>query len=169
MITAHRLRELLAYDPETGVFRWRVDRSSNANRGDVAGHLRRTGYRAIFVENRCYLAHRLAWLYVHGRWPADQIDHCNGHKDDNRLRNIREASGYQNLANTGPRRNSTTGVKGVCRAGARWRAKIHIRGLWIDLGTHPTIEQAQEAYIRAAQTHFGEFAHSQEQTRSASA
>ena len=100
-LTAERLREVLAYDPDTGVFTWKARTSpfSRVNVGDVAGNLRRDGYIEICVDGRKHQSHRLAWLYVYGEWPADQIDHINGIRTDNRIANLREANNAENHHN----------------------------------------------------------------------
>ena len=84
-LTAERLREVLDYDPDTGVFTRKVRTASSVKVGDVAGSLNGKGYIRIRVDGRLYFAHRLAWLYVHGEWPVDQVDHINGIKNDNRI------------------------------------------------------------------------------------
>jgi HNH endonuclease len=88
-LTAERLRERLHYDAETGVFTRRVG-SSNARAGDVAGSVHSTGYVRISIDGGKYTAHCLAWFYVHGVWPSDQIDHINRNRSDNRIANLRE-------------------------------------------------------------------------------
>ena len=88
-LTAERLRERLHYDAETGVFTRRVG-SSNARSGDVAGSVHSTGYVRIGIDGWKYTAHHLAWLYVHGVWPSDQIEHISRKRSDNRIANLRE-------------------------------------------------------------------------------
>lgn len=85
------LRSCLAYDPDTGVFtRLKTDNPNPAAVvGGVAGHVQPHGYRHIRVGDHRYLAHRLAWFYVYGVWPADEIDHINRDRDDNRISNLR--------------------------------------------------------------------------------
>ena len=97
MLNQKRLKEVLTYDSETGIFVWRSKKSRN--KGKVAGHLRSDGYVAITVDSKLYRAHRLAWLYVHSYFPEHDIDHMNGVRDDNRLVNLREASRACNLQN----------------------------------------------------------------------
>jgi hypothetical protein len=88
-LTAERLRERLHYDAETGVFTRRVG-SGHARAGDVAGTVHRTGYVRISIYGGKYTAHHLAWFYVHGVWPSDQIEHINRKRSDNRLVNLNE-------------------------------------------------------------------------------
>jgi hypothetical protein len=97
-ITAERLRKLLAYDPETGVFRWKVQRG-RVRAGSIGGTLIKSGCHMIAIDWRTYPAHRLAWLCVHGCWPVDQIDHVNGIRTDNRIANLREAIRNENNEN----------------------------------------------------------------------
>lgn len=87
MLTVERLRELLDYDPETGVFRWKEPRRK-CRVGEVAGSLRKDGYVKIQVDGRFYQAHRLAWLCVYGVWPS-AIDHIDGNRANNAIANLR--------------------------------------------------------------------------------
>jgi hypothetical protein len=159
MITSDELLQLLAYDPQTGVFTWRVTMSSRAIRGAKAG-TRNGGYVQLKINKRIYQAHRLAWLYVHGEWPPEFIDHINGDPGDNRIENLRLATSSQNLANSRRRRDNAAGVKGVCwnKRDARWRAQIRINGKKTYLGSFTEIKDAAAAYRSAAEKHYGEFA-----------
>jgi hypothetical protein len=158
-LTASRLRELLTYDSETGEFRWIVRRNGTKS-GVAAGHKTARGYVHLRVESRLYKAHRLAWLYVHGEWPRDQIDHINGVYDDNRIANLREANSSQNKRNTGPYRNNLSGIKGVSwrPRDSRWQAEIRVNGRRHYLGYFKTSEEASAAYAAAAAAMHGEFA-----------
>lgn len=84
ILTHARLRELLDYNAETGVFTWRVSRQGHCKAGSAAGARRHDGYIRICVDQRRVWGHRLAWFYVHGEWPSQQIDHINGNPSDNR-------------------------------------------------------------------------------------
>src|SRR5262245_14923519 len=83
--SAERVRQLLKYSPETGELRWRVSRRGRGARlGRDAGAGHAKGYRRVSVDGRDYLVHRVIWLWMTGEWPAAQIDHRNGVRDDNR-------------------------------------------------------------------------------------
>lgn len=164
-VTASVVRDLLDYDPATGIFRWRVDRRSGrsharvqARAGDVAGSIRTDGYLAIKIEGRSYRSHRLAWLYVYGRWPDPECDHRNCERNDNRIANLREATRAQNNANSSLRTDNASGLKGVYRRNARWAAQIRMNGALRHLGYFDTAKAAHAAYSAAAAKLRGEFA-----------
>ena len=149
-LTAERLRELLDYDRETGVFRWKVRRSPGTKAGDIAGTVLKMGYRKISINDRRYAAHRLAWLYVHGHWPIDQIDHKNTDRGDNRFDNLREATpsiNSQNKRRAMP--NSKTGVLGVSPSRGKFIVGIRIDGKKRNLGRYATVEAAYDVYLEA--------------------
>lgn len=144
------VRELLHYDPETGVFRWRKKHARCIRAGDIAGCLDRfgAGYWRIRIDGKGYSGHRLAWLYVHGKWPEQVIDHINGDRADNRIANLREATHRQNQQNrTRVQRNNTSGVRGVTwdKVTKRWRAYIENMGHTICLGRYDDKERAAKA------------------------
>jgi len=147
-ITPERLRELLHYNPDTGVFTWRASRGHLAA-GRIAGYGNGRGYIQIKVDDRAYVAHRLAWLYMHGRFPSAQLDHINGVRGDNRIANLREASQSENQQNIkGARRGSATRL-GVSFAKGKWRAEIQVNGRRTNLGHYPTEDSAHAAYLSA--------------------
>ena len=151
MITQARLRELLDYDPATGVFTWKVSRGP-ARVGSVAGWKETRGHICIEVDGRSYKAHRLAWLYVSGKWPRDQIDHINCVRTDNRIVNLREATSAENAANSLTYRNNTSGFKGVNwhKKTGKWRAYIGVEGRITHLGLFARVEDAAAAYAEAS-------------------
>lgn len=153
-ITAEIVRGLLQYDPETGVFVWRVDRQANKLKGKVAGRMIGP-YWSLNLFNRNHSAHRVAWLYVHGEWPKHQIDHINGDKTDNRIANLRDVTKSLNMHNiAAPRRDSASGLRGVGwhRSSQKWRAQLSVNGRRVHLGNFSTKEEAYEAYISAKNT-----------------
>lgn len=149
-ITAERLREALDYSPFTGEFRWKETRS-HAVRGARAGHLHSTGYIHISVDGRQYKAHRLAWLYVFGCWPDDEIDHRNGVRDDNRIANLRSASRSENMQNKRVYRSSANGFIGTHfhQASGKWAAVIQSKRRRRHLGLFDSNEAAFAAYEAA--------------------
>lgn len=158
MVTVDRLRQVLNYNPETGVFIWKIPTGKRTKVGSVAGSIRKDGYRPIKVDGHRYLAHRLAWLYQTGEWPTDVIDHINGDPSDNRIANLREASRFQNQQNQGVRKNNTSGFKGVSLSRGRWCAEIRVHGKKKSLGSFDTPEEAHAAYCTAAEQFHGKFA-----------
>lgn len=160
MITAEELRRVLDYDQDTGIFRWLISAGSRAKIGQIAGCRRSDGYWYIGVQGRFYLAHRLIWLYVRGKWPVDDIDHINMDRGDNRIANLREATRSQNMANSKLRRDSACGLKGVSfhKQHNRWRAQVRKDGRVHHLGYFNTAEEARAAREAAAQKYHGEFA-----------
>lgn len=160
-LTAERVREALEYFPESGLFRRRrLAGEYNRKAGTLTPGSRKGRYLAICVDYQCHYAHRLAWLYIHGEWP-EFIDHINGDPFDNRLSNLRLATGSQN--NYNQRRNSRniSGFKGVSYFSktGQWRAAINIgKRHRKHLGLYATPEEAAIVYRRAAAELYGEFA-----------
>ena len=164
-LTAERVREVLDYDPETGVFRRKTHRCRN-HVDVIAGSYgqRRNGKTGISslarigVDGKLYRAHRIAWLYVYGEWPPMNIDHKDGDPFNNRIANLRLATKRQNSHNR--RSMSACGLKGVSLDGRRdlWRARIKLDDKQKWLGYFRTKEEAAAAYADAARQYFGEFA-----------
>ena len=139
-LTAEYLRSILSYDPETGVFTWKVSTSRRVKAGSPDGG----GYLRISVQSRRYLAHRLAWFYVYGTWPEDQLDHINRNRSDNRIANLRDVSHKQNHQNAGKRSDNTSGHPGVSwhKRDSKWQAQIKHSYKRIHLGYFKTMEEA---------------------------
>lgn len=146
-----RLREVLVYEPDTGLLRWRLTLGARAKAGDRAGSRCGHGYVAVGLDGiRSVPAHRIAWALTHGSWPSIEVDHINGDRADNRLSNLRLATTAENHQNMRrARRDNTTGVLGVSRSGDRYRAQIQVAGRKHWLGEHATPEQAHAAYVDA--------------------
>lgn len=152
-LTQSRLKELLDYDPETGVFRWKVARGGRANKvGAVAGATSGGGYRQICIDYTYHKSHRLAFLWMTGAWPEHEVDHINGVRDDNRWVNLRHATRHENVRNIGPHRaNNTSGFIGVSwnKGRGRWSASIGLNSRVRCIGYFPTPELAHAAYLKA--------------------
>lgn len=158
-ISVEEVRRLLHYDPLTGIFTRRVTTGGRygARAGSVAGTLKAdSGYILVSLHSVQYRAHRLAWLYMTGEWPAGEVDHWNAVRDDNRWTNLRDLSTQHNAQNKRrAQRNSKTGL-----LGASWNAKdrrfasrIMVDGRYLSLGYHATAEAAHEAYVNAKRQH----------------
>lgn len=151
------LNDLLSYDPETGVFRWKKSTSNRVKVGDIAGTAQNQGYRVIKIDGSKYLAHRLAWKMHYGNDPKDYIDHINGIKNDNRIQNLRECTHAENLRNRGKNKNNKSGYKGVYLIGSKYKAQIGLIGKITYLGLYDTAEEAHKAYKKAAKYYHGYF------------
>lgn len=113
-LTHARLLELLHYDPETGVFTWKVNVSNRMRAGAVAGTFTAYGHIQIKVAPCLYRAHRLAWFYATGKWPNGALDHIDGIAANNRLANLRLTTHSLNAQNLHrPHRDNATGLLGV--------------------------------------------------------
>lgn len=155
-VTPARLREVLHYDPATGIFTWRYSRKGRPGKaGAVAGSVCDRGYRYICIDRIKYLAHRLAWLYVHGEWPACEIDHRDGVRGANWIGNLRPATSTMNKQNQRRARvdNLSGGMLGVSiqrdNGDVRYRARIMVQGKEIGLGRFDSPEAAHAAYVEA--------------------
>lgn len=150
MLTAERVRELLDYDPDTGVFSWRVNRS-NVKAGAPAGNRNKTiGYVQIGIDGRLHFAHRLAFLHQLGECPRF-VDHINFDRTDNRWSNLRAATKTGNNVNRAPLAANTSGIQGVqfCKATRRWRAVMSVNNRPKHLGRFDTRIEAAAAYAAA--------------------
>ena len=150
MLTQARLKEVLNYDPETGVFTWKIGRPK-APKGGVAGYLNWKGYWIVCVDRVKYRAHRLAWFYVYGCMPDGQIDHINHEKLDNRISNLRVVSNKVNHRNMGKPSNNTSGVVGVSwfKTRNKWVARIRDGKVYRCLGYFDDFNDAVEARLTA--------------------
>ena len=163
-----KLHTIFLYDEKTGNLIWKYDRFSGnwrrvAVAGTIVGIITYNGYRIISADGVSTYAHRAIWAMTYGKWPTE-IDHINGNKLDNRLRNLREATRSQNSYNKGAQSNNkSTGIKGVSRV----QSISQVSGKIITkyavsinkerLGYFRTLESATEAYKRRAEVLHGEF------------
>ena len=141
MITQKRLKEVLHYNQETGIFTWRVKTNRNVIIGSIAG-CNDAGYIRITVDSVLYSAQRLAWLYVYGYSPENFIDHKDRIPTNNWIENLREVSNQCNQRNTGNWATNTSGVKGVYLQGGKWRARVMVNWKHISFGSHLLFDEA---------------------------
>lgn len=135
-LTQERLKELLDYNPETGVFVNRVRRNNRAKAGDVTGCVGSCGYKRIQINGKLYLSHRLVFLYMEGYLPEHFVDHIDRNKLNNRWSNLRHVNHQCNLRNTGNHCSNKSGVKGVCldKRNNKWKAYIKLDSKLRNLG-----------------------------------
>lgn len=141
--TQAEIKHLLHYDPETGVFRWRFSNSPRVKPWDVAGGLCK-GYLHIGLNNGVHYAHRLAWVYMTGEWPNDQIDHIDGVRSNNAWVNLRQATNKQNMENQSLKKNNKSGFRGVSwvTRSKKWKAAVNHNKKRLFLGYFETAEDA---------------------------
>lgn len=137
MLTQEELKKQLSYDPVTGEF-------TRFSTGKKTGSPNKRGYLYIQLNGKHYRAHRLAWLYIYGEWPKDQIDHINHVIDDNRIENLRAVSRIENQRNRKRNKNNTSGYHGVhwCAAANKWAARIKTNGKVRHLGVFENKDDA---------------------------
>ena len=151
-LTQKRLKELLHYDPLTGIPTWKADRQC-VGVGDIAGSKDKDGYIVIKVDYKSYKAHRLAWLYVYGYFPENDLDHIDRIKHHNWISNLRETSKQCNARNTGNPKDNNSGVKGVGwrRANKKWQVRININQKLKYLGYYKSFCEAVCTRLAAEQ------------------
>jgi hypothetical protein len=160
MITQSELKELLHYDPNTGIFTWKVDKAKNVKKGNIAGRKKINSYIQIQINKKLYFAHRLAWLYVHGEMPENYIDHVNGIKSDNKILNLRKATPQENQFNRKLNKKSTSGIKGITwhKTNKRWNAVLNVNNKNIHLGSFINLNIAKQVISNARNKYHGDFA-----------
>lgn len=159
-LTQAKLKDVLEYDPLTGEFLWRQTLGGRFA-GTKAGYQRPGSYLFIRIDGDLHRAHRLAWLYVHGKMPVGDLDHIDGDGGNNAISNLRIATRSQNNANKRREdKRNRSGFKGVSwnAACGRWQAHIKVNRKSKYLGLFDTPEEAHLAYCAAAKAAFGEFA-----------
>lgn len=151
LLTQEELKELITYDPETGFIKWRKSGHGKsikpANISD--GSFNMDGYLRLTIKGKNYFNHRLAWLYMTGTFPENQIDHKNGNPIDNRWINLREVTNQQNQFNQNRKGyyfHKPTG---------KYLSRIMVNGKDVHLGLFDTAKQAHSAYLKAKLKYHG--------------
>ena len=164
-LNAEQARSVLSYDQVTGQFTWKArtnaSKSWNTRYANAfAGAVKPNGYLQIGVNERLYLAHRLAWLWMTGQWPVNEIDHIDGNAANNAWINLRAATSAQNKMNKRIRSDNTSGLKGIWlnRKTGSWAVDIGVDGKRVRLHGFLTPEAAHAAYCDAATRLHGTFA-----------
>lgn len=150
-LTQKRARELLDYDPETGLLTWKVNRRGSAKAGDVIKTVNGAGYVQLAIDSKKYLAHRVIWLWYYGYLPENQVDHINRVRSDNRLCNLREIATSCNVQNSCVSTRNRTGVKGVSVNKHGCHASIMIGGKQIHIKTVHDFTEAVAHRLAAEQ------------------
>ena len=156
-LTSERLRELLHYDSETGLFTRKVSKG-RGKKGAVIGHRQTKGYLQVEIDGFTYVLHRLAWLYTHDCWPTTQLDHRDGDRANNRITNLRESTNTQNSYNRSKPKSNTSGHKGVYLFQGKWTAQINAGGKRRYLGRFTDLANAVHAVHTAREKLHGAFA-----------
>lgn len=158
ILTQKILKELLNYNPETGIFSRNIP-TKRARVGYEYKTVGNHGYIVINILNKTYTAHRLAWLYIYGEMPSSTLDHINGIRIDNRIANLRVVTPSQNIINTKLRSDNKSGSRGVswCKDRNKWQAYINIDGKRKPLGRFENKEDAEKAYLEYSINNYGEY------------
>lgn len=152
-LTMDRLRSVLDYSPETGAFIWRKVSAGTRIESGVAGSPAIGGrYVSITIDQKPFLAHRLAWFYVYGEWPKGEVDHIDGCGTNNRIGNLRAVSHAVNMQNIRGKtaKNKSSDLMGVSVSPiGRITSSLTASGKSHYLGTFETEQDAHDAYISA--------------------
>ena len=151
-------RSLLDYDPDTGVLRWRKNRTVGTKAGDIAGSPTGDGYQKIRLLGKPYRAHRVAFAMYYNRQPAEQLDHIDGDRGNNKIANLREATNSQNAMNMKIASAHSVGVKNVSIDKKKYVVRLQANGNLFRIGRFDTLNEASEAAKKAREFIHGEFA-----------
>lgn len=148
-ITQDELKTFVYYDPETGLFKNLISRQARLA-GVIKGSLVKGGYLSTMIMGKSYLLHRIAWLYIYGVLPKNGIDHIDGNKANNQIKNLREATDKQNMQNLRvPKKHNKLGVLGVSKNGSGFRAELTIDGNKNRLRkSFKTLNEAKNQYLK---------------------
>jgi hypothetical protein len=148
------LRDVLLYEPTTGIFICKKKYANKILVGSVVGANHLAGYKQIMLQRTQFLAHRLAWFYVYGCWPKQEIDHIDGNRSNNAISNLRDVDRLTNAQNKRcAQSDNSSGFLGVHAKRGRWVADIKVKGKTMRVGTFDTPQEASEAFLNAKRIH----------------
>jgi len=152
------VKDLIAYDPETGFLTWKVNRRGTANAGSIAGSVTKDGYIYVRVGQKQYPGHRIAWFLHYGQQPEGNLDHRDNNPANNRINNLRLATSKENNQNVGKTSRNTSGVKNVYWNQNAWIVRLRVNGKITYFGRFQNLFEAREHAIEMRGLHHGEFA-----------
>lgn len=145
MLTQEILKHYITYDPITGFFYSNGVQYSNKSKGERVGTLHKTkGYRYICIKGKTYREQRVAFLYMTGNWPTNQVDHINQVKDDNRWDNLRDIPASENCWNRPVYKTNKSGYTGVVwnKQMNKWQVLCRRKGKQTYLGMFDNVDEA---------------------------
>jgi len=155
ILTPCFVKETFVYDKKTGILSWRNNRRRGIKANSEAGWVCADGYRAVRLQRKSFLVHRIIWLYVHGSFPQGQIDHINGNRLDNRLGNLRDVSFAENRLNKKRHREGRLHGCSFNKLQQKWLAQIVINKKIVYLGGYNTEQEAHLIYKQTFEEWFG--------------
>lgn len=146
-LTQKELKSIFYYDPETGIFTRKIKLAQSSKTGEIVGVLTKSRHLKAAIRNKEYYLHRLAWFYMTGSWPKDQIDHINQNPGDNRFCNLRGVNNQENNKNQSLRITNKSGFTGINwdKETSKWTARIMINYKTLFLGCYEGLDDAIEA------------------------
>lgn len=155
MLTQTRLKELFDYREDGALIRKTGGSGRGNHVGAVAGTKTRYGYISVNVDGKLYQAHRLVWLWHHGKFPTGETDHMNGIRDDNRIENLRDVSRIENQQNQRqPSRNNKAKALGVHAVNGKYRAVLSVSGKNIYGVLRDSVDEAKADRVALEKQHF---------------
>jgi hypothetical protein len=150
-LTSEKLRQILDYNPETGLFVWKSGVKSNFLNKQAGCRRKIDDCIVIGIKGKSYLAHHLAWLFVYGEFPKHEIDHINQDRSDNKISNLRDVDHRTNCQNyrRATKNNKKSFLLGAAYRNGRYYSRIRVGDSRITIGTFDTPEEAHQAYLVA--------------------
>lgn len=159
------LRNLLRYEPETGLLFWKVrtpelcdqskknwEHSLKVFNSRFSGKkafeaITKLGYKRSNIGKSSIMAHRIIWAICYGEYPSFGIDHIDGCRTNNRIKNLRDVNQSENTKNIKLKNSNRSGFNGVSftKRNKKWSSSINFKGKQIWLGYFNKKEDAISA------------------------